>query len=659
MGNRRCWLVLVVGLAALFVACGSGNGGAPDAVVEPPDAAGDATGDASLDTTVDPGDPDPASWCAPADFVALASPLLPNPWRVLGPEGGDFLRILTRPQATLVDGDASDAAWLDRILVEVDALLPAGNGMEVTVVVHPSAEWADLVATCVPDLPESDESHYLRLRRTGDAGLEIHLFAPAEAGRRMAWQTIRQILLGAPVPAGGMVVADAPATPLRGVIETFYGPPWTPEARIALMPTLAALKFNTFIYASKMDLFTNWLFDYWKEDWEPVHLAELGAMVDAAKNHGLLVGIQVRPLDSVTFSSQDDRAAFVDRVGDLLDVGFDLFSLSFDDTDRVLGPQDTAAFASYDHAVIAFAADVLARLHQARPDLVLGFVPNDYWSEAPTAQATLTLAGQQLPSYVTIGWTGLQIIPATITAQDADQVAAWMQRKPLLGDNYPVLDHAGADLFLGPLEGRAADLPGHVAGLFFNPMPYPFASLPGLATCADYAWNAADYVPDRSVASMAEFLAGPGDAAKALAVLADVDRSPTLGSSPAPGLQAAIAAFWDAYDAGSGLTDASMALDTGYFQPFVAVGTHWASVWHPALRDELAPWATQLAGYGQAGRTALVLLARKAQGDAPGADELADWQQDFAALRARTPRPTAHVMQDFLDHADQALVPGG
>lgn len=640
MGNRRRWLVIVVGFAIGAGACGAGA-------------------DAVDDVVVDSGAPDPASWCAPTDFVALASPLLPRPWRVLGPPGGDTLRILTRPQVTLVDGDADDAAWLDRILVEGAAALPAADGTPVTVVVHPSAEWTEIAATCIPDLPESDEAHYLRLRRTVDAGLEIHLFAPAASGRRMAWQTIRQILLGAPVPADGAAIADGPSSPLRGVIETFYGPPWTPEARIALMPTFAALKFNTFIYASKMDLFTNWLFDYWKEGWEPVHLAELGAMADAARQHGLVVGIQVRPLDSVTFSSQDDRAAFVERVGDLLDVGFDLFSLSFDDTDRVLGPEDTAAFASYDHAVIAFAADVLARLHQARPDLVLGFVPNDYWSEAPTAQATLTLAGQQLPPYVTIGWTGLQIIPATITAQDADQVAAWMQRKPLLGDNYPVLDHAGADLFLGPLEGRAADLPAHLAGLLFNPMPYPFASLLGLATCADYAWNAADYIPDRSVASMARFLAGPGDAAQALAVLADVDRSPTIGGSPAPGLQAAIAAFWAAHDAGSGMADAASALDTNYFQPFVAVGTHWASVWHPGLRGELAPWATQLAGYGQAGRSALDLLARKAAGNDPGAAELAGWRQDVATLRARTPRPTAHVMQDFLDRAEQALVPGG
>ena len=65
------------------------------------------------------------------------------------------------------------------------------------------------------------------------------------------------------------------------------------------------------------------------------------------------------PLAAVTFSSEDDRAMFVRRIGELLDVGFDLFSLSFDDTDRVLVPADAAAYGSYDEAVIDFAADVL------------------------------------------------------------------------------------------------------------------------------------------------------------------------------------------------------------------------------------------------------------------------------------------------------------
>lgn len=675
MRNRVPFPVLLLAWLIAAAGCAPDGSGPHDAGVDGRNAvapddpgadAGDAAGDPGVvdpvgDADVDPGPFDPMSWCAAPDAVAAASDLLPRPWRMMARPDAVWAGTVVRFQPALTGGDASDHAFLERILAE--AGVAGRSSMRVasglSIVVHPPSEWAGVVDACAPGLPDSDEAYWLRLESQApqDGILRIDLFAPGPSGRRMAWRTIRQILLGTPIPSGVATIADAPATAMRGVIETFYGPPWEPDARIALMPTLAAMKYNTFIYASKMDLFTNWVFDYWKDGWEPVHLAELAAIADAARANGLLPGLQVRPLAAVTFSSQDDRLAFVDRVGELLDAGFDLFSLSFDDTDRVLGAEDAAAFESYDHAVIDFAAAVLAQLHDARPGLVLGFVPNDYWSDAPTAQATLTLAGNALPDYVTIGWTGRQIIPATVTAQDADQAAAWMKRRPLLGDNYPVLDHAGADLFLGPLEGRAADLPAHVAGLLFNPMPYPFASLPGLATCADYAWNAAAYDPSDSVQAMATFLAGPGAAADALAVMADVNRSPTIGGSTAPGLQSAIAAFRAAYDGGFGLADAADALEAGFFASFADVASAWPSVRDPRLRDELAPWAAQLGRYGAAGATALDLLAAKAAGGPVDPGALADWRAAVAQARSLTPRPTSAVMQDLLDFAERELVP--
>jgi hyaluronoglucosaminidase len=587
--------------------------------------------------------------------------LLPRPWKVvaradapLTPFGG------LGSGVSLTGGDASDQAQIQRIQAERD---PTGEGPEpftvpITVVVHPEGEWPAVAQACAPDLPSVDEAHYLRLRMADEGvGNQIHLFAPGESGRRMAWQTIRQILLGTPVPKGDFAIADTPSSGMRGVIETFYGPSWEREDRLALMPMFAAMKFNTYIYASKMDLFTNWLFDYWKDGWDADHLAELAELAAAARDAGLLVGIQVRPLAAVTFSSEEDKDLFVGRVGELVDLGFDLFSLSFDDTDRVLVPEDQAVFDSYDEAVAAFAADVLARLHEAHPELVLGFVPNDYWSEAPTAESTLTELGEVLPDCVTIGWTGAQIIPANITADDAKLVAGWMQRKPLLGDNYPVLDHAGADLFLGPLQGREPDLPPELAGLLFNPMPYPFASLPGLATCADYAWNAAAYDPEQSRTAMATFLAGPGPAADALSLMADTNRSPTIGGSSAPGLEAAIAAFWEAFDERNGLDAAAETLVNGFLTPFARIPDDWASVRTQPLRTEVAPWTAQLGRCGAAAVTVVDLLTAQAAGQAIEPDELSSWVSALDEVRAYTPRPTAGVIQGFLDRAEQELVP--
>lgn len=664
--NHRPWVRLLsaAGLA-LAAGCASGEGSTTDAGLDVPDAsdARDATQmpDAGSDLPGDAGGealedvrPDPSSWCAPEEAVRLDSLLLPRPWGVRGWGGAGTA--LDLASASISGGDSADRARFERILAEFGIDEAGDAGM--VVVVHPASAWDAVRVACAEDLPDPGEAHFLRVSASGDRPARIDLFAPGEAGRRVAWQTIRQILSGVPLPAAELAIADAPSAAMRGVIETFYGPSWEPGDRLALMPMLAAMKFNTYLYASKMDLFTNWLFDYWKDGWEPGHLAELVELAAAARDAGLLVGIQVRPLAAVTFSSEDDRVLFVQRVGELLDAGFDLFSLSFDDTDRVLVPEDQAAFDSYDEAVTAFAADVLARLHEARPGLVLGFVPNDYWSEAPTAESSLTMLGEALPEYVTIGWTGAQIIPGTVTADDADQAAEWLRRKPLLGDNYPVLDHAGADLFLGPLQGRAPDLPAHVAGLLFNPMPYPFASLPGLATCADYAWNASAYDPEGSVAAMATFLAGAGPGAAALALMADVNRSPTIGGSRAPGLEVAIAAFWDAFEGTDGPGAAAGALVSGYLGAFAAIGDDWDSVRTEPLRAEVGPWAAQLARCGAAAVAAVELLQAKAAGQAIDPGELSSWTAALDESREYTPRPTAGVIQEFLDRAELELVPG-
>jgi hypothetical protein len=156
---------------------------------------------------------------------------------------------------------------------------------------------------------------------------------------------------------------------------------------------------------------------------------------------------------------------------------------------------------------------------------------------------------------------------------------------------------------------------------------------------------------------MAIFLAGPGAAADALAVMADVNRSPTIGGSTAPALESAIAALRAAYDGGNGLADAAAALETGFLVPFTDVAIAWPSVRDPGLRDELAPWAAQLGRYGAAGATALDLLAAKAAGGTVDPGALADWRAAVAEARGLTPRPTSAVMQDFLDFAEGELVP--
>lgn len=508
-----------------------------------PVAGTDVIDDASTQDVVEvPG----VEWCPPAEAVdsrtgALPRPVVEKTWDV----GMVPATESTRSGLVAVDAQDETEMAIFESSLGLKRAHPALAGLSVYV--HGDDEWAGVLESCAPAIPSSDEAYVIRWSVDDDGNQAVHIVAPSAAGRRMAWKTVRQV----PGNLAGteLFIADAPSSARRGVIETFYGPVYEEADRLALLPVLAEMKFNVYLYAGKMDLYTDWVGTYWMDEWPADYMAMLGRLVDAAKSVGISPGVQIRIDEgSVVFSSSQDLSAFVGKVRMLKDTGFELFSLSFDDTARELKGDDVGAFESYDHAIIDFSRRAFEAIHAEMPDLKLGWVPTDYFSGSETAQATLTMAGEQIPPYVSIGWTGREVIPETISVADVDEVAEWIKRKPLLGDNYPVIDNAGARVFLGPLAGRAADLPGHLDGILFNPMPNPFASLPALATCADYAWNSAGYDPWSSMEAMARMLGGSSDGASALRVLARTNQSTFFFGSMAPELKAMIDEVWAVWD---------------------------------------------------------------------------------------------------------------
>lgn len=593
-------------------------------------------------------------WCPPSGAAASRSGALPRPVVEMTWEQG-MVPAMESAFSGLVAVDDVDEAEMVRFesSMGLSRAHPATAGLAVYV--HDSGEWQAILDECAPAIPDSEEAYILRWSVNGDGNQVVHIVAPSAAGRLMAWKTVRQI----PGNLAGteLYIADAPASKYRGIIETFYGPVYTEADRLALLPYLADMKFNQYIYAGKMDLYTDWIGTYWPDEWPTEYTDMLERMVAAIRATGMTPGVQLRIDEgSIVFSSDVDMQNFLVKVRLFADIGFQLFSLSFDDTQKVLNGADVDAYDSYDAAIIDFSKRAFLAIHAEMPDLILGWVSTDYWSGADTAATTLPIAGEQIPPYVSIGWTGKEIVPATITAADADEMAGWIKRKPLLGDNYPVIDNSGAKVFLGPLEGRAPDLPERLDGIMFNPMPFPFASLPALATCADYSWNAAGYDPAESMASMATMLGDSGSGREVLLAMADINRSPILAGSMAPGLQDLITPFWTAWDAGTPLDSA--ALDA-VFAAYVEMPAMWLEPGPSAeLRDALESWVTQLGRYGSAGLLATGILRDIDAVLAPDLQEIEAFAALMADIAAVDRRPTGDIMQDFLDRAAAIIAQG-
>jgi hyaluronoglucosaminidase len=177
-------------------------------------------------------------------------------------------------------------------------------------------------------------------------------------------------------------------------------------------------------------------------------------------------------------------------------VGVDDLHLLFDDIEPELRHEgDRERFASLAAAQAHVANRLLAEL--GGEDRSFAVCPTEY-------------AGVQRSPYrdelrevldprVLVYWTGNGVVVPEITRAQAEEAAAAFGHELLLWDNYPVNDFDPTKLFLGPLRGRAPDLPAApLAGILANPMVQYVPSKLPLATVADYVADPAAYDPDRS-----------------------------------------------------------------------------------------------------------------------------------------------------------------
>lgn len=294
-----------------------------------------------------------------------------------------------------------------------------------------------------------------------------------------------------------MSSASAAATPPAGeagsgpsgVIEAFYGPPWSWDDRLDVMRWCHERGMTHYVHAPKDDPLHR---ERWREPYDAESLAGFERLVAAGT---LEVGFGISPGLSIDYASREDRAALEAKVDQVMDVGIGVVVLLLDDIPvrPGLGRQ---------HAELT----MWLRDHVGDRGSLL-MTPTEYTGNRSTPYLDALAAGA--PGDVPIGWTGPTVVCDEISVADADARAdALGGRRPLLWDNYPVNDLAMADrLFLGPIRGRDRGLAAACSGYFANPMLQPMASKPALASIAaltrgldpEVAW-AADIGPLRTFA---------------------------------------------------------------------------------------------------------------------------------------------------------------
>ncbi|MFD8377617.1 beta-N-acetylglucosaminidase domain-containing protein [Streptomyces sp. NPDC059679] len=587
-------------------------GGAPGAAATPqkPDARGApgaSTADRESDGAVPPVWPRPQSLRAQGSGVSVSKEVTLIADADSDPYALDALRAL------LHDAGA-------RIVNEATEPIPKGMPLADGLVVRVGGRGAQsaLRALGAPERGDLPSGGY-RLATGQAAGVPtVALSGIGPDGLFHAVQTLRQLLVRPAHGAGsfpGVTVRDWPAATVRGTTEGFYGQPWSHQDRLAQLDFMGRTKQNRYLYAPGDDPYRQ---ARWRDPYPAERREEFRELADQARRNHVTLGWAVSPGQELCFSSAEDRRALLRKVDAMWALGVRAFQLQFQDVSYsewhcgadadTYGSGPEAAAKAQAEVAGAVAAHLAARHPDAAP---LSLMPTEYYQDGAT-EFRRALADQVDPG-VEIAWTGVGVVPKTITGSELAGARAAFGHPLLTMDNYPVNDYAQDRVFLGPYTGRDPAVATQSAGLLANAMEQPTASRIALFTAADFAWNPRGYRAQESWRAAVDDLAGPDPRTRAaLRALAGNDASSVLGGEESAYLRPLIEAFWTALAGGEGqrLHQAANRLRSAFTTMRDAPDRL-----DTTLGGELGPWLDQLGRYGDAGAQAVDMLTAQARGD--------------------------------------------
>lgn len=473
-----------------------------------------------------------------------------------------------------------------------------------------------------------------------------------------AVQTLRQLVVeraGRPsVP--GVAVLDWPGTAVRGTTEGFYGQPWDHRQRLAQLDFMGRTKQNRYLYAPGDDPYRQAL---WREPYPAAQRTEFRELAERARRNHVTLAWAVAPAQAMCMTSRRDLRDLTRKIDAMWALGVRAVQLQFQDVSYsewhcgedadTFGSGPAAAAAAQARVANAVAEHLADRHPGAEP---LTVMPTEYYQDG-TTEYREALAGA-LDARVQVAWTGVGVVPRTITGLELAGARAAFGRPLVTMDNYPVNDYDQGRIFLGPYTGREPAVATGSAALLANAMEQASASRIPLFTAADYAWNPRGYQPQESWrAAINDLAGGDAEAREALTALAGNDASSILSSSESAYLKPLLRNFWRSRTTtdSKSRTAATNRLRAA-FTVMREAPERLAGIADGRLDDEVRPWLDQLARYGRAGELAVDMLQAQDRGDGAAA-----WQAllDLEPLReeARTDRATVGkgVLGPFLDRA--------
>ena len=275
--------------------------------------------------------------------------------------------------------------------------------------------------------------------------------------------------------------------PELGVIEGFYGKPWSWVEREETVRFLAPHGFRFYIYAPKADPY---LRRKWQEDHPPEIARRIAALSAACKSAGVRFGAGISPFEAYNDFNATAQSAFARKLAFLDSVGVADLAILFDDMRG-----DVPGLAKLQVDMVHWA------LERTKATRVI--VCPSYYSDDPILDRVfgarpkryLEDLGAHLDPNIEIFWTGEEVISRQFSEGHLRRVSEQLQRKPFLWDNYPVNDghRMSQYLHLRGFTGRPSSIAGSISAHAINPALQPtLFRIPALTLAESYRLGA-DY----------------------------------------------------------------------------------------------------------------------------------------------------------------------
>lgn len=270
-------------------------------------------------------------------------------------------------------------------------------------------------------------------------------------------------------------------TPELGLIEGFFGRPWSWEDRRDAVRFLASHGFGFYLYAPKADA---WLRKRWTEPHPEAELVALKAFAEACRTEGVRFGIGLSPFELHLHPGKGWQEQLARKLAELDEAQPDDLAILFDDMRG-----DVPDLAERQAEIVQFAAE-----HSGAGRLIC--CPS-YYSDDPILDVAFGLRpafyleqlGRLLDPGIEIMWTGEEVCARQFSSGHLARVAKALGRKPFLWDNYPVNDgpRMAQHLHLRAFTGRPASIGEGIAAHGINLASQPMLSrIPALTLAESY-----------------------------------------------------------------------------------------------------------------------------------------------------------------------------